>query len=109
MRDSSCSCPPLSLTSPHPLPLPSSPVGSCEQGGGGKGGKERGQGRGGKAPDTLCAGLAHFVVPIRGLILVVVESSRESPRQRWVGRRSARGKKEKRAKTNHDFRRASLS
>jgi len=30
-------------------PLPSSPVGSCEQGGGGKGDKERGQDRGGKS------------------------------------------------------------
>jgi len=58
---------------------------------------------------THCADLARFVVPIRGLILVVVESLRESPRQRWVGRRSARVKKEKRAKTNHDFRCASLS
>ena len=57
---------------------------------------------------THCVDLACFVVPICGLILVVIESSRESPRQCWVGRWSARVKKEKRAKTNHDFRRASL-
>jgi len=33
---------------------------------------------------------------------VAVESSRESPRRRWVERQSARGKKKGRAKANHD-------
>jgi hypothetical protein len=57
-------------------------------------------------PGTLC-GSCSFCRPHSRwarLILVVVESSRESPRQRWVERWSARGKKKGRAKTNHDSR-----